>query len=185
MIPLLALTLQRISRSRAILLFCIVLIAAAAVTLPIFAPHPIAHLFQQLNQNATKLRYVPSALHPRWTLPLLALLITGIAFFIRMDLPPRLFLIFSVTSFVMLAPFAITFALHSEKLRYNLSYLGICALSFALWALSQYEPAGCPIRTHPLRTGGTQRPGARSALMCPYLFHPPKAWCPISSRTMR
>ena len=57
-----------------------------------------------------------------------------------MDLP-RLFLIFSITSFVMLAPFAITLALHSEKLRYNLSYLGICALSFALWALSQYEPA--------------------------------------------
>jgi hypothetical protein len=140
LIPLLALTLQRISRRRAALLFCIVLLAAATVTLPIFTPHPIAHLFQQLSQNATKLRYVPSALHPRWTLPLLALLIAAIAFFIRMDLP-RLFLIFSVTSFVMLAPFAITLALHSEKLRYNLSYLGICALSFALWALSQYEPA--------------------------------------------
>lgn len=140
LIPLLALTLQRISRRRAALLFCIVLLAAAAVTLPIFTPHPIAHLFQQLSQNATKLRYVPSALHPRWTLPLLALLIASTTFFIRMDLP-RLFLNFSVTSFVMLAPFAITFALHSEGQRYNLSYLGICALPFALWALSQYEPA--------------------------------------------
>jgi hypothetical protein len=51
----------------------------------------------------------------------------------------RLFLTFSITSFVMLAPFVFTVALHSEKLRYNFSYLGICALSFALWALSRYE----------------------------------------------
>ena len=48
LIPLLALTLQRTSRSRTIALFIIVLIAAAAVTLPIFSPHPFTHLLQQL-----------------------------------------------------------------------------------------------------------------------------------------
>jgi hypothetical protein len=55
-----------------------------------------------------------------------------------MDLP-RLFLIFSASSFVMLAPFVITFALHAEPLRYAFFYLSICALSFSLWALSRYE----------------------------------------------
>ena len=149
LIPLLALTLQRTSRSRTVLLFCSVLITAAVVTLPIFAPHPITHLLLQLDQNATKLRYVSGALHPHWTLPLLALLLAFTAFFVRMDLP-RLFLTFSVTSFVMLAPFAITFALHSEKLRYNLSYLGICTLSFALWALSQYERNALALRVAPI-----------------------------------
>jgi hypothetical protein len=39
-------------------------------------------------------------------------------FFVRLDFP-RLVLTFSITSFVMLAPFVVTFALHSEKLRYN------------------------------------------------------------------
>jgi hypothetical protein len=138
LIPLLALTLQRTSRTRTMALFTIVLVATATVTLPIFAPHPLAHLLQQLGQNAIKLRYIPSALHPRWSLPLLAVIVACTTFFVRMDLP-RLFLTFSVTSFIMLAPFVITFAIHSEKLRYNFSYLGICALSFALWALSEYE----------------------------------------------
>jgi hypothetical protein len=138
LIPLLALTLQRTSRTRTVLLFVIVLIAAAAVTLPIFAPYPFAHLLQQLNQNSGKLRYLPSALHPQWTLPFLAILVACIAFLVRMDLP-RLFLTFSVSSFVMLAPFVVSFALYAEKLRYAFFYLSICALSFSLWALSRYE----------------------------------------------
>jgi hypothetical protein len=138
LIPLLALTLQRTSRSRTIALFVIVLIAATAVTLPVFAPHAFTNLLQQLDQNARKLRYIPTALHPRWTLPLLAVIVACTTFFVRMDLP-RLFLTFSVTSFVMLAPFVVTFALHSERLRYNFSYLSVCTLSFSLWALSQYE----------------------------------------------
>jgi hypothetical protein len=75
LIPLLALTLQRTSRSRTIALFIIVLIAAAAVTLPIFSPHPFTHLLQQLGQNAIKLRYIPPALHPRWTLPVFAVIV--------------------------------------------------------------------------------------------------------------
>jgi hypothetical protein len=138
LIPLLALTLQRTSRLRTTVLFILVLIAAAVVTLPIFAPHPFTHLLRQLDQNSLKLRYIPSALHPQWTLPSLALLIACIAFFVRMNLP-RLFLIFSISSFVMLAPFVITFALHAEQLRYAFFYLSICALSYSLWALSQYE----------------------------------------------
>jgi hypothetical protein len=140
LIPLLAPALQRTSRSRTFVLFLVVLIAAAAVTLPIFAPHPFTHLLEQLDQNARKLRYIPAALHPRWTLPLLAVVASCIAFFVRMDLP-RLFLNFSVASFVMLAPFVATFALHSEKLRYAFFYLSVCSLSFSLWALSRYECA--------------------------------------------
>jgi len=138
LIPLLALALQRTSRLRTSVLFLIVLTAAAAVTLPVFTPHPAMHLLQQLNQNARKLRYIPAALHPQWTLPTLGVLIACIALPLRMDLP-RLFLIFSASSFVMLAPFVITFALHAEPLRYAFFYLSICALSFSLWALSRYE----------------------------------------------
>ncbi len=138
LIPLFALTLQRTSRTRTALLFLITLIATAAVTLPIFAPHPFAHLLQQLDQNAIKLRYIPSALHPQWTLPLLAILAASIAFFLRMDLP-RLFLTFSISSFVLLAPLVATFALSSKLLRYAFFYLSICTLSFSLWALSRYE----------------------------------------------
>jgi len=138
LIPLLALTLQRTSRSRAIALFTIVFTAAAAVTFPVFAPHAFTHLLQQLDQNAPKLRYIPTALHPTWTLPLLAVIVACTTFFIPMNFP-RLLLTFSISSFVMLAPFVVTFALHSEKLRYNFSYLSVCTLSFSLWALSRYE----------------------------------------------
>lgn len=138
LIPLLALTLQRTSRLRIAILFVVVLIAAAAVTLPVFTPHPATHLLQQLNQNSLKLRYIPAPLHPRWTLPALAVVTACVAFFIRMDLP-SLFLIFTVSSFIMLAPFVVTFALHAEQLRYAFFYLSICALSYSLWALSRYE----------------------------------------------
>jgi len=138
LLPLLALTLQRTSRSRTLALFIVVLLAASAVTFPIFAPHVFTHLSQQLGQSTPKLRYIPSALHPGWTLPLLAIVVAGTAFFIRMNLP-RLFLIFSIASFVLLAPFVITFALHSEKLRYNFAYLSVSVLAFSLWAFSHYE----------------------------------------------
>jgi hypothetical protein len=93
---------------------------------------------QQFDQNSGKLRYLPHALHPRLTLPLLAITVSCIAFFVRMDLP-RLFLTFSAASFVMLAPCVTTFTLHSEKLWYAFFYLSICTLSFSLWALSRYE----------------------------------------------
>jgi hypothetical protein len=138
LIPLLALTLQRASRSRAIVLFVIVLLVAAAVTLPIFAPHAVTHLLQQLNQNAPKLRNIPAALHPGWTLPLIAVIVACISSFTRVTFS-RLLLTFSITSFVMIAPFVLSFALHSEKMRLNFSYLCVCALAFFLWALSRYE----------------------------------------------
>jgi hypothetical protein len=138
LIPLLALTLQRSSRQRTVLLFTAILIAAAAITLPVFTPHPLSHLLQQLFQNGPKLRYIPTVLHPRGALPILALTAASSAFIVRMNLP-RLFLIFSISTFVMLAPFAITFALHAQQLRYVFSYLSLSALSFSLWALSRYE----------------------------------------------
>jgi hypothetical protein len=138
LIPLLSLALQRTSRLRAAVLFFLVLLAACAVTLPILSPHPLSRLLLQLQQNAPKLRHIPHEIHPQWALPLLATLVACTAFFVRMDLP-RLFLIFSVAAFVMLAPFVVTFALHSDKLRYAFFYLSVSTLSFSLWALSRYE----------------------------------------------
>jgi hypothetical protein len=138
LIPLLALTVQRTSSRRAAALFAVIVIAAAAVTLPFFAPHPVTHLLQQLDQSSGKLRFMPGGLHPQWTLPSLAVVVSCAAFFVRMNLS-RLFLIFSAASFVMLAPFVASFALHAEQLRYAFFYLSICTLSFSLWALSKYE----------------------------------------------
>jgi len=138
LIPLLSLTLQRISRLRVAVLFFLVLLAACAVTLPVLSPHPLSRLLLQLQQNTIKLRYIPSAIHPQWTLPLLAILVACTAFFVRMDLP-RLFLIFSAATFVMLAPFVATFALHSDNLRYAFFYLSVSTLSLSLWALTRYE----------------------------------------------
>ena len=138
LIPLLALTLQRTSRFRTIVQFAAVLAGAAAVTLPILAPHFQTHLAGLSNQYSAKLRYVPVSLHPRWTLPLLAVIASSAAFFRRMDLP-RFFLTFSIASFIVLAPSVATIAFYSERLRTVLSYLAICTLSFSLWALSRYE----------------------------------------------
>jgi hypothetical protein len=56
LIPLLALTSQRTSRIRTAALFILILLAACAVTLPIFVPHPFPKLLEQLQQNAIKLR---------------------------------------------------------------------------------------------------------------------------------
>jgi hypothetical protein len=53
----------------------------------------------------------------------------------------------------MLAPFVVTFALHSEKLRFNFSYLSVCALSFSLWALSRYERISLPEEKAPQSRG--------------------------------
>lgn len=138
LIPLLALTIQRISRFRTTVLFGIVILASCVVTLPIFAPHPFPHLLQQLEQNSRKLRYIPAIFHPQLTLTLLAIIVSCAAFFRRMDIP-RLFLVYGVASFIMLAPFAVTFAFSSVQHRNAFSYLAVCALSFSLWVLSQYE----------------------------------------------
>jgi hypothetical protein len=137
LVPLLALALQRTSRPRVAASFAIILVACAVVSLPIFAPHPIARFMQvELGQNATKLRFIPSALHPQWTIPLAAAIVACAAFLIRMDLP-RLFLVYSAVNFVMLAPFVVSSILHSDWRQ--IEYLGICAMSYSLWALFQYE----------------------------------------------
>ncbi|WP_353072973.1 hypothetical protein [Tunturiibacter gelidiferens] len=138
LIPLLSLTLQRTFRLRAAVLFFLILLSTCAITLPVFWPHPLSQLLLQLQQNANKLRYIPTVIHPQWTLPLLAILVASAAFWVRMDLP-RLFLIFGAAIFVMLAPFVITFAIHSDKLRYAFFYLSVSTLSFSLWALSRCE----------------------------------------------
>ncbi len=80
---------------------------------------------------------------------MIAVMVACTTFFVRMNLP-RLLLTFSITSFVMLAPFVVSYVLHSEKLHSNFSYLSVSVLSFSLWALSRYEilPTGTP---HPTR----------------------------------
>ncbi len=64
LIPLFVLALQRNSRLRAAILFGVILLAAALVTLPVFMPHPLTNLLLQLNENPGKLRYIPYAFHP-------------------------------------------------------------------------------------------------------------------------
>jgi hypothetical protein len=135
LIPLLALTLQRTSGFRTAGLFAVILIAAAAVTLPIFAPHPIMRLLEQFGQQSSKLDFLPSMLHAEYTLPLLAGGVACCAFVVRMDLP-RLFLIFSAASFVMMGPPVVSLAFNGKN---EFSYLAICVLPFVLWALSQFE----------------------------------------------
>jgi hypothetical protein len=105
---------------------------------PIFTPHPFPKLLEQLQQNALKLRYIPRPIHPQISLPLLAILVSCVSFFLPMNLT-RLFLFFSVATFILLAPFVATFALYSDKLRYAFFYLSVSTLSFSLWALSRYE----------------------------------------------
>jgi hypothetical protein len=149
LIPLLALTSQRTSRTRTAMLFALVLLAACAVTLPIFVPHPLPKFLEQLQQNSLKLRYIPHSFHPQITLPLLAILVSCTSFFLPMNLP-RLFLFFSVATFILLAPFVATFALYSYMLRYAFFYLSVSTLSFSLWALSRYENLSSPFPTPPL-----------------------------------
>jgi hypothetical protein len=138
LIPLGILTLQQTTKRRAAILCGVIAAAFTAVTLPVFTPHPLAHLLQQLSQNSTKLRYLPPALHAEWTLPFLGLAAICASFFIRMDVP-RLFLLFSISLFVILAPPIIALALHQRALPYECSYLSVSALAFSLWALSRYE----------------------------------------------
>jgi hypothetical protein len=71
-------------------------------------------------------------------LPFLGFIVICVSFFVRMDMR-RLFLIFSISSFAMIAPPVVTLAVHMRKLPYECSYLSISVLSFSLWALSRYE----------------------------------------------
>jgi hypothetical protein len=152
--PLLVLAQQRTTRLRLSILSAFTLAACAAITLPIFTPHPLTRLLLQLSQNSAKLRYLPAALHPQLTLTLLAFAVACISFFVRMDLP-RLFLLFSISSFVILAPPVLTLGLHSGMLPSELSYLAVTVLSFSLWALSQYERTtlAIPRRLNSIQTG--------------------------------
>jgi len=138
LIPLWMLTLQQTTKRRAAILFGVIVAAFTAITLPVFTPHPVAHLLQQLSQNSNKLRYLPPAMHSEWTLPLLGLAAICVSLFIRMDVP-RLFLLFSISLFVVLAPPIFALALHQRALPYECSYLSVSMLSFSLWALSRYE----------------------------------------------
>jgi len=136
--PLCALALRQISRARTLLLFGVVMATAAAVTLPIFLPHPLVNLTHQLNQQSDKLKYLPGSLHWNYVLPLLALCAGCGAFLIRMNLP-RLFGVFSFASLLIIAPPVLSLAVHEGRPVYDISYLAISILSFALWGMSRLE----------------------------------------------
>jgi hypothetical protein len=138
LVPLVALALQRTNRFRTFFLIAVVLAACATITLPIFTPAPLPHLFQQLQQTSTKLRFLPPALHAQWTLPALALLVSAVSFFVRMNLR-RVFLIFSCSAFVILAPPVFGLVLLAHRLLYELSYFALFVLPISLWALSCFE----------------------------------------------
>jgi hypothetical protein len=112
--------------------------AALAVTLPVFAPHPAAHLMEQLHQQSTKMRYLPPSIHAPATLPILGALICSSAFFVRMD-TPRLFLIFGLANLSMLGPSVLSIVLHNHKPMYDLSYLAACMLPLSLWTFARFE----------------------------------------------
>ena len=136
LLPLLALALQRATRSRVFSLFSVTFLTSALITLPIFVPKPIPRLLLQLKQNSGKLHFISAAFHPEWTLPLIACLVALLSFRVRMDLP-RLFLTFGAASLVMLGPSVITSVLHSGG--YSAFYLTVSSLSLSLWLLHEYE----------------------------------------------
>jgi hypothetical protein len=143
LIPLTALLVQRATpRQRLGLIFGVMVFAALAVTLPVFAPHPVAHLMQQLGQQSYKMRYLPPSIHAPATLPILGALICCSAFFVRMD-TPRLFLIFGLANLSMLGPSVLSIAIHNHKPMYDLSYLAACMLPLSLWTFARYEESTC------------------------------------------
>jgi hypothetical protein len=142
-VPLASLIWQRTDFRRAVILFATICVAASAITLPVFFPHPLPHLLAQLSQGSGKLRYIPSYFHAQWTLPLLALLIASVSIFIRMNLK-RFFLIFALSACVVVLPPIVTLSFHVRMLPYECSYLAIFALPYGLWALSRYEDLAAP-----------------------------------------
>jgi hypothetical protein len=137
LIPLLAYTLPRRTRSQTVLLFGAMIFASITITLLILSPHPMEKLIQGLGESSiAKLRYIPASLHPQWTLPLLAALLASLAFFVRLDLH-RIFLFLGITNGVVLAPYVITFVAHGSG--QALSYLSASFLPLVLWALREYE----------------------------------------------
>jgi hypothetical protein len=112
----------------------------------VLAPNPLSRLMQELDQtSAGKLRYIPSAVHPRVVLPLLATAVSVVGVFIRMDLP-RVFLLLSLSTLILLAPFAISFAAHGIWQR--MSYLAMCFMPLGLWVLSRFERAEAAVCEH-------------------------------------
>ncbi len=143
LLPLAVAMLQRVAYRRVLLLLAVTVAAAAAFTLPVFAPYPMAHLLQQMAQGPGKLRDLPAALHAQRTLPALGLLVTFLGCLLwksRMDLP-RVFLTFSAATFAILAPPVAALVWVERGLPYDLSYLSMCVLPFVLWAFARYEQA--------------------------------------------
>lgn len=147
--PMFAYVAQRNRLGRTLALCGGVLLAAALVTLPVFFPHPIAHLYAQLNQNANKLTVLPSFL-TGVTLPTAALLVASAAFFFRMSLP-RVFLLSGVAASILVVPPMIFFVRtqggFTKPLSTDLEYLAVGAMLLGLWALSEWERDASRITT--------------------------------------
>jgi hypothetical protein len=138
--PMFALLVQRNNLKRALLFISGVLLATALVTVPIFTPHALDHLLVQLNQNADKLRLLPSYL-PSQAL-CIAMAVTCIAFFVRMTLE-RVYLLVGTASLIMIfPPMALFVRLEGglgHPLTPDMEYLAVSSVFLSLWAFSRWE----------------------------------------------
>ncbi len=142
--PVLALTLQRTSTRRALVIIGGVLLTCAMVTLPVFLPHAFSLLRAQLNQNADKLRLLPRFLSGN-TLPATALLLSSISFLIHMNLL-RIFLLVGMATLVLVLP-PMFFIIQAEggfarPLTTDIEYFAVSAVFLAIWAMAAWEDIG-------------------------------------------
>lgn len=144
--PILAFTWQRTSWRRTLILFAGVLTVTAMATLPVFAPHPISRLLNQLEQNADKFQALPAYL-PGKFLPPLAILVASVSFFVPITLA-RIYLISGIGTLIMLLPpMAGIVAAQgglTQPLSTDIEYLSVSVLFLGLWIFFKWEQHPLP-----------------------------------------
>lgn len=157
--PLLGLALQKTTLRRALLFISLAVMVAALVTIPVFLPHPMGRILTQLGQNADKFQNLPRWIPPS-SLPVAALALGCVAFFIRMNLA-RVYLLFGSSSLIMILP-PMASVIHAEgglgrPLPTDLEYLAISAIFLSLWLFWSFERKGirhieCPENVLPSKS---------------------------------
>ncbi len=139
--PLFALTTQRRGVATAVKLLGAVLAVFTLVTLPVFLPHPLQRFGAQMSQNADKLQHLPPYI-PAATLPVVAIGIACISFFVQMTLV-RVYLFTGLTSFFLIGPpMAMTVRAEgglSRRLTPDLEYFALPAIFISLWLSFRLE----------------------------------------------
>ena len=118
-----------------------VLLVTLLATLPVFFPHPIARLLNQLGQNTDKFAKLPRFM-PSYLLAILALALASIGFFVRMNLA-RIYLLSGLATLIMVFP-PMAFIVRAQggftkPLSADLEYIAVSALFIALWAFHEWE----------------------------------------------